>query len=123
MTDESIRPSKAVLTSGPGAIIDLKGGRSAIVMSPDYWQRYEVIYEKRLAEDLDVNHFRSPACGWVRTDDGFQRAGYGSGTSLGIGTVRSAGGSRLERRADIAQAASQWQRCPPDWSRHARAAI
>ena len=25
MTDESIRPSKAVLTSGPGAIIDLKG--------------------------------------------------------------------------------------------------
>jgi hypothetical protein len=75
MTEETVRPSKAVLTSGPGAIIDLKGGKSALVMSPDYWHRYEVIHEKRLAEELGVDHFRSPSCGSVLTEDGRQSAG------------------------------------------------
>jgi len=71
----SMRPSKAVMTNGPGSLIDLKKGKSGIVMSPDYWHRYEVIKERRLAEHLGVTHFRCPKEGWVKTSDGYSKAG------------------------------------------------
>ncbi len=74
MTND-IRPSKVVLTHGSGSIIDLQDGKSGLVMNPDYWHRYEIIKEKRLAKLLKVRYFRSPKGGWVTTSDGPRPAG------------------------------------------------
>lgn len=75
MRGETVRPSKTTLMSGPGAIIDLKGGLSAMVMSPDYWLDYDEIHERRLADALDVDCFRTPRTAWVDTIDGKQTSG------------------------------------------------
>ena len=40
---DKIRPSKAIMTHGPGAIVDLQEGKSGLVMSPDYWNKYNYI--------------------------------------------------------------------------------
>lgn len=63
------------MTHGAGAIIDLGEGKSAVVMSPDYWRRYGTIQEPRLAKFLGVRYFRSPAEGWFMSDEGFTKSG------------------------------------------------
>ncbi len=63
------------MTHGPGALIEMKGGRSGMVMSPDYWKKYEIIRDIRLANYLGVKHFRSPKDGWKETETGRHKLG------------------------------------------------
>jgi len=72
---DQIRPSKAIMTHAAGSIMDLKEGKSGLIMSPDYWRRYDIIHERRLAELLQVRYFRSPKNGDVLTEEGWKKAG------------------------------------------------
>lgn len=59
-----IRPSKIVMTFGPGSIIDMPNRESYIVMGPDFWIDDEIIRDDRLARKLNVNHFGTPITTW-----------------------------------------------------------
>ena len=55
-----MRPSKLVLTFGPGSIVDLPERISVMVMGVDFWLSHRPIQEPRLARKLEVDHFGSP---------------------------------------------------------------
>ncbi|WXG42387.1 MAG: DrmB family protein [Candidatus Freyarchaeum deiterrae] len=59
-----MRPSKLIMTFGPGSIVDFPDRESYIVMGPDYWKSHETIQEPRLAKKLDCDHFGSPQKRW-----------------------------------------------------------
>lgn len=61
---ERIRPSKVVLSYGPGSIVDLPESESVMVMGVDFWKGKEIIIEPRLAKKLQVDYFGSPANKW-----------------------------------------------------------
>jgi len=73
--DDAIRPSKAIMTHGPGSVVDLSKGKSALAMSPDYWHSSNIIKEYRLANLLNVKYFRSPKEEYIRTSDGKTSSG------------------------------------------------
>jgi len=73
--DETIRPSKIVFSHGAGSVIDLQQGKSAIIMSPDYWLDYEEVVDWRLARNLGVRNFRKPKKRWIETSDGGRYSG------------------------------------------------
>ena len=61
---KEMRPSKLIMTFGPGSIIDLPERESYMIMGPDYWKSYDIINEPRLAKKLKVDHFGTPKEKW-----------------------------------------------------------
>lgn len=68
----TMRPSKLISTFGPGSIMDLPDGASAMVLGTNFWHGHRKIFEPRLAKELNVDYFGAP----IET--------YGSGWPLGI---------------------------------------
>lgn len=68
---KEMRPSKVIMTFGPGSIIDLPERESHMVMGPDYWKSYDIINEPRLARKLNVDHFGTPKEKW---DEDYKRS-------------------------------------------------
>ena len=66
MTDK-IRPSKVMLTFGPGSIVDLPDNESVMVMGVDFWNSISRIVEPRLAKKKGVDFFGSPE-NWLIDD-------------------------------------------------------
>jgi len=66
---DKMRPSKVVLTFGPGSIVDLPERESVMVMGADYWLSHRPIQEPRLARKLDVDHFGSPRNSWDESNN------------------------------------------------------
>jgi hypothetical protein len=59
--DEKIRPSRVIMTFGPGALLDTENRANYMVLGPESWYAHRPIREHRLARSLDVDLFGEPA--------------------------------------------------------------
>lgn len=55
-----IRPSKVIMTFGPGSILDLPDRETLMIQDPGHWPKKRWIYERRLASKLGVDRFAEP---------------------------------------------------------------
>jgi hypothetical protein len=55
-----IRPSRMIMTFGPGSILDLPERESLMILDPALWPAHRHIYERRLAALVHVDHFGEP---------------------------------------------------------------